>query len=201
MSATTVAIWLTAIATRLPGPWYPPGEAPETPAKRTDRVALIAHAVADVTQPPETHVGAIPPASWDGWTHRDRALAVLVKIWNESARFSLDVHSGKRRGDSGASVCLAQIHRGGWIDAELWRSLPGTSLEATTRCVRVAYAILGASLERCTSSRTASRWALARAYALYGTGKTCSPVGRPWAQQRATMWAMLRRTPWPLSSD
>ena len=179
----SVAAWLTAVALSLPAPVYPSDAQPETPDERTARVAMIAEVAAKESR---------DPLRWPGWRHKERALMLLVKAWYESGLFALEVHTGKKRGDGGKSVCLAQIHRGPWLDDELWKSLPGTSREATSRCFAVAYAMLTKAHCYCTPRAPPGEWVVASVYALYGTGRTCDPLES--TLERAQRWRKLLGT-------
>jgi hypothetical protein len=104
---------------------------------------------------------------------------MLSITWFESRRWALEVHDGARRGDHGASVCLAQI----WSHD---RSLAGTSPEATRRCFHKAAQILGMHAARCGIHRV-DEMQMARLLGAYGTGRTCHTM--PWARKRARLWA------------
>jgi hypothetical protein len=164
---------LLAAALALPTPWYPPGHEPETAAARSARIEVIVDAAV---------AEAKSVAGWPG-TQEQLAAALLSVTWFESRRWALEVHDGARRGDKGASVCLAQI----WTHD---RSLEGTSLEATRRCFRRAAEILSLHASRC-GVRTVDEWQMARLLGAYGTGRTCHSM--PWARKRAHLWAKLMK--------
>lgn len=69
----------------------------------------------------------------------------------------------------------------------LWLASTGTDIEATRVCVRGVVTVLAHYAATCVSEWRAAdlESSLARVNAGYGTGHTCSPVGRPWATRRA----------------
>jgi hypothetical protein len=162
---------LLAAALLLPQPYYLPGHEPETAAERANRIEVIVSAAVDESQKVE---------GWPG-SPEDLAAAILSVTWFESRRWALEVHDGARRGDHGASVCLAQI----WTYD---RSLAGTSPEATRRCFRKAAQILAMHANRC-GIRHMNEPNMARLLGAYGTGRTCHTM--PWARKRARLWARL----------
>ncbi len=175
---------LLAAALAAPGPWYPPGRAPETPAARAERVELIASEIVDAT--------AEPMPGWP-WGAQELAWAVYVVTRHESRRWALEVHSGRLRGDRGRSGCLGGIMRGtAWAPRERWLDMLGTDRASTALCLRTTAAILAFHAGRCLGPREQpSEWAMARVFTGYGTGGACSPKGRPWASHRARDWARL----------
>ncbi len=162
---------LLAAALVLPQPYYLPGHEPETAAERASRIEMIVSSA--VTESREVE-------GWPG-TPEDLAAAILSVTWFESRRWALEVHEGRRRGDHGASVCLAQI----WTYD---RSLAGTSPEATRRCFRKAAQILSMHANRC-GIRKMDEMNMARLLGAYGTGRTCHTM--PWARKRARLWGRL----------
>src|SRR5215831_4021911 len=164
---------LLAAALLLPPPYYLPGHEPETAAERARRIEVIVSAAVSESQAVE---------GWPG-TQEELASAILSVTWFESRRWALEVHDGARRGDKGASVCLAQI----WTYD---RSLAGTSPEATRRCFRRAAEILAMHANRC-GIRRVDEIQMARLLGAYGTGRTCHMM--PWARKRARLWASLMR--------
>jgi hypothetical protein len=182
MSELAAAILATALAAS--GPWYPPGEDPESPCERQQRYETIATALA---------VEAIELEDGWGWSAADRAWAGYVVTRHESGRWRLEVHDGSRRGDRGQSVCLGQIRHGD-------ESLIGTSLEATRACVRAVYEHLAQHWERCLYYRPEpSAWAMGAVFAGYGTGHSCNPqhnsphLGKGWALKRGRHWWQVRQ--------
>jgi hypothetical protein len=162
---------LLAAALALPPPYYSPGHEPETAAARSARIEVIVSAAVDEAKAAE---------GWPG-TREQLAAAILSVSWFESRRWALEVHAGTRRGDRGASVCLAQIWTGD-------RSLAGTSPEATRRCFKKAAEILALHAGRC-GIRQIDEFQMARLLGAYGTGRTCHSM--PWARKRAHFWAKL----------
>lgn len=177
---------------RLPPPWTAPGKEIETEQQRRDRIAMIADVTA--TQAPisaEEH-------GWR-WSANDLALAAFTKMYYESGRFNLLIHQGKVRGDHGHSVCLGQIMNGG-------NRLVGDDRESTTRCVAEVMRHLILHQRRCLNENTPpSSWAMAKVFAGYGTGFSCSAntwmpkkdekgnlVKDHWALERAATWWKLR---------
>src|SRR5882672_8771652 len=154
---------LLAAALVLPPPYYSPGHQPETATERAQRIEVIVSAAVAESK------------AVQGWPGReeDLAAAILSVTWFESRRWALEVHAGARRGDHGASVCLAQI----WTYD---RSLAGTSPEATRRCFRKAAEILAMHAARC-GIRRIDEMQMARLLGAYGTGRTCHTM--PWARK------------------
>jgi len=170
---------LLAAALSVPAPWYPPGAAKETRAQYEERVSTIAQAVAAEVQEVRLR----------GLGAKDLAFAVMTIMYNES-RFALDVHAGERLGDRGRASCLAQIHKSGLVPAEEWEVLTGVDLEATRRCARAAVRLLGAQYRRCAQPSSGGRMAMARAFAAYASGSSCTPTSS--SLRRAEEWEELK---------
>lgn len=177
---------------RLPKPWVHPKKVPvESIEERIDRVKLIALATTLELRNSEK-------LNWI-WDSEDLAISGFSKMWHESGRFSYDVHTGKKRGDKGKSVCLGQIMNGG-------EDLVGTDLESTRRCVAQVFKHISLHANRClkyTPNTPPSVWAMAKAYAGYGTGHSCNAdififtneektKKRYWARERANLWFEIR---------
>jgi hypothetical protein len=169
MSFTDAVI---AAALSLPAPTYR-DTPPETPEQYRARVSLIGEVVADETTSLKTDRYAV-------------AAAVLVTFRFESA-FRLEVHSGAIRGDHGKAICLSQQWQNSLSRAD-WEALAGISPEATRRCVRMTIETLLRAHRHCARDVTAglTETAVARAFRLLGTGRTCEP-GRG-ALRRAAEW-------------
>lgn len=185
--------WLTALALALPQQWQDTDEPQETMGERSIRVAMIAHAVHEATAtdaPKFPGLRLYGKQEMAGYTHKQRAVMVLAKLYHESTRFSKDVHAGASRGDSGRSVCLGQIMRGWWIPSKIHESLAGLDYDATKRCVTVAYVALAHHKHRCVRKRKPSQRAVASIYAGYGTGYSCNPE-LEFAVKRSRHWAQL----------
>jgi hypothetical protein len=168
----TVAARLLAVALALPGPYYAPGKDPETAGERAQRVQLIVDAASEVAD----------GATWPG-TSADLAASILTVSWYESRRWALEVHDGRKRGDHGSSICLAQI----WSKDS---TLAATTPEATRRCFERAAEILELHAQRC-GIHGIDEWQIARLFGAYGTGRTCGAM--PWSQNRARLWARFAR--------
>jgi hypothetical protein len=171
MDATLAARLLT-VALALPGPYYPPGHAPETASERAARVELIVTAASR----------AADDGEWPG-TPADLAASVLTVSWYESRRWALEVHDGRKRGDHGSSICLAQI----WSKD---RTLAATTPEATRRCFERAVEILELHAHRC-GIRNIDEERIARLFGAYGTGRTCHAMD--WSRNRARTWARFAK--------
>lgn len=176
----TLSEAVLAVLLRLPGPWEPEATA-EAPAARVERLSTIATAVATVAD--ESAPG------WR-WGRRELAAALVAVTYPESHRYSRDVHAGERLGDRGKAACLAQIHAGALVSREEWRASMGTDLEATTLCVRLAARVLGAASKCVSRGRELDAVQVARLFAAYGTGYSCSP-SLPFARQRGRHWASV----------
>lgn len=174
----SIAAALYTAALTLPGPYYPPGRAPETCAERAERVAVIALAIEA-----ETH----DADHWaEEWSREDWAWAGFAKTWAESGRFRREVHDGRLRGDRGVSVCLGQIYGGG-------EALVGVDFDATRRCLREVFRHLQLHQQRCRVWKPTVT-GIARVFSGYGTGHSCS-ASRSWAVRRAALWARLSASP------
>lgn len=131
---------------------------------------------------------ALPP---EGWRHGSLALkaALLRTSYEEGERWSFRVHAGKKLGDGGRARCLNQLHRHHtWTPGPMWKATTGTDLASTRLCMRGAARVLAHYSATCVSDWKAERdleGSLARVFAGYGTGTTCSTTGRPWAVNRA----------------
>lgn len=172
---------LISAALSLPPPWYPPGENPETQTEYESRIERIAEAVAEET------------AQVRGWTWGRRALAmaVLTVMYNES-RFAVAVHTGEQLGDRGRASCLGQIHVSGMVPREEWEKLTGDDIESTRRCARATIRMLVAHYRGCgLHKRGASVDGVARMFAAYGSGNSCTPTRS--ALSRAAFWNRLMK--------
>lgn len=180
---------LLAAALSLPPPWTPPPSKPaESPAEYRARVAVIAEATAMEARAVVDSIEANGKAA--PWPVPELAFAVLTKFYDES-RFALDVHSGERGGDydrkgRARAWCLGQHWRNGRTRAE-HRALAGTSLAATRRCARATAELLVKAAGYCNAPATEA--GVARAFALYGSGRTCKPFAS--SKKRARRWSRL----------
>ena len=190
------------VANKLPGPYYVKEKNPETLEERALRMKMISSILAEESF---THPG------WQ-WDATDLGWAAFVKTWNESARFKIEVHNGKMRGDHGKSVCLGQIMNGG-------EELVGVDEASTRRCISRVMDILIQHQIRCVDGYAPGFIAMADIFSGYGTGRSCKSSvffyrkdskgnivldkhGQPtkifWAKDRARMWLLLRRGEHPM---
>lgn len=155
---------LTSAAVHMQGPWVNPRKRHESKTHRQERIKIITKAI--VLELPNAK--GLRGEEWF-WKRDVLAWATFTKMWWESGRFSLAVHSGRKRGDHGKSVCLGQIMHGG-------ESLVGTDLKHTRNCVRRVMAFLIMHQNGCLShSAKVTAYTMAMIYAAYGTGRTCNP--------------------------
>lgn len=128
------------------------------------------------------------PAKWR-FTALAMQATLLVTSYEEGWRWSLAVHAGEKTGDAGRARCLTQLHQHPtWVPGPMWRATTGTDLEATQLCMRGAVRVLEHYSATCVSPWRAANdveGSLARVIAGYGSGKSCSVAGRPWAVKRA----------------
>lgn len=158
----TLGEQLNFTAKHLQGPWEHPKRRSETLKQRHVRIDVITKAI--MLELPLAIGGRGEIWFWDD---KDLAWATFTKMWFESGRFSLAVHSGKKRGDRGKSVCLGQIMHGD-------EDLVGTDLASTRRCVATVMKFLIMHQHGCLSEKAKpGPWAMAMIYAGYGTGRTC----------------------------
>jgi hypothetical protein len=168
---------LLAIALSLPPPW----DMRETPRQYEARVTTIAQAIdAEVREATD-------------WKWRPEALAsALIVITYGESRFRRSVHAGEQMGDSGRSACLAQVQSSRLVPYQQWMALTGVDLTSTRNCVRAAAVVLTYSARRCVGKAPRlKREHMARAFALYGSGKNCRPY--PSAERRAASWERVVR--------
>ncbi len=163
----------------------------EPPLERAARLETGAEAVALES--------ASPPPGWP-WGPRELA-AGIVATWNEEgARFALDVHQGKRRGDRGASACWGQVKQGRAVPRAEWKASMGTDLDATRVCARITARHLALHAARCLGpAPAANAWNFAIVVAGYGSGWSCAARMRHrddqrlYALQRGRQWWLLDR--------
>lgn len=129
--------------------WYPEkGEYinPETEEQRSERLTMIAEVNA-ATAYGEKGKNATP------WRPKDD-LALLTAIQRGESAFEYRVHAGEKShigtADAGRARCLGQIHHvKAWWSKDEWRTLAGTSREATRRCAEAILRILQYHSNRC----------------------------------------------------
>jgi len=128
------------------------------------------------------------------WTKEDLAFMILVKIHNESSKFSLNVHKGIILGDSGKSFGLGQIwSRGG--DPYARKEIVGYnenklewSLQQTRNNIFMVARHLTFHLYRCVAAEKLpskykrnydnikiNAYRISRVYSGYATGWACNP--------------------------
>jgi hypothetical protein len=173
---------LLAIAVTLQGPWYPPSKRPETDEQRHDRLAIITQAIA---------MEAASEQNWN-WSTDELAAATLA-TWYEESRFALEVHNGQGKTthgeDQGRAKCLGQLHATGYVPRSEWKTLAGTDLESTRRCARATMRVLAAQGKRCKLPKALSVWSVARMFAMYQSGKSCSVTKN--SMKRARHWGRI----------
>lgn len=145
------------------------------------RARMIAAEVRTVEPPPRWTYG---PASWR---------ALVLRTWfEEGARFSLEVHAGRKLGDHGRAACFGQVWaHGTLLPRAEWRQTMGVDPASTAACARATVTYLTVGVERCMRPTLSEQENTARVVMLYGTGKRCTPAR--WAYQRAA-GAMRWRT-------
>jgi hypothetical protein len=139
-----------------------------------------------------------PPAAWPYGAPAWHGL--LARTWyEEGARFSLEVHAGRKRGDSGRAACLGQVwSHGTLLPRAEWLQTMGTDEHSTRACARATSLYLTIGVERCIRPNLTQLENTARVVMLYGTGARCVPMtrGKPatWAWDRAAgaiRWAQV----------
>lgn len=174
--------WLLALMLGLSTPLYA-----EEPMEQAERFGTIA---AGVERAVELERGAWP------WTAEELGTAVLAVTAAESGKWHPKVHSGKLKGDGGASHCLGGIMRGtGWWTDKEWRGAIGTSYEPTVQCMSLTVRALARHASRCfgRNGAKASAWSLGVVFYAYGTGKGCTRKPPKWALDRAYFWSRLEK--------
>ena len=134
----------------------------ETVAEHQERADTIALAVA--SEAPSAVVG----------------LAVLV-VFDGESKFARDIHSGAKTGDHGLAHCMGQLHYSRWIPREMWATLSGIDINATSRCAAATALVLARMRKWC------GNWP--GAFSAYATGRGCAVI--PLGQYRADMLAAL----------
>lgn len=153
--------------------WIDTRPTPETGEDIDARAAIVASSVQR----------AEPPARWPYGAASWRAL-VLRTWFEEGARFALDVHEGRRRGDAGRAVCFGQVWSHVTILPRLeWAQTVGVNQASTDACARATSKYLTIGVERCMQPTLSELENTARIVMLYGTGKRCTPGA--WAYNRA----------------
>jgi len=154
--------------------WINTRPTPETGEDIDARAAVVAHAVQHVEPGQHWPYGA---AAWR---------ALVLRTWfEEGARFSLEVHAGRTRGDEGRAACLGQVWSHGVIlpRAE-WLQTMGVDETSTAACAHATARYLTVGVERCMRPSLSELENTARVVMLYGTGKRCTPSA--WAYERAS---------------
>lgn len=166
---------LLAVALALAAPATPKGyDPPETPDEYRARIGVIMSAISAVTSRPGEQVALFVVArgesDFDWWVH-----AGLT-------------HPDKRKHqDHGKARCILQIHASRLVPE--WQELAGTDLEATKRCMRAGLRLLRSAAAYCHADLETGQ-GVSRAFALYGSGKTCTPTRK--STERAGYWASYR---------
>ena len=174
---------LLSIALSLPASWHQPGHNPETAEEYRARLESIAQAI------------ALEAEATEGWRWDTTTLAAATLVtWYAESRFALEVHNGSGQSrfgeDAGRARCLGQLHQTGYVPKAEWRTLTGVDLEATRRCARATMRVLTAQGNRCgMKENKPNMWSMARMWAGYMTGKTCSPIKA--SNARARRWTKV----------
>lgn len=133
-------------------------------------------------------------ANGKGWTRFELAIATTVLEGNET-RFDRRIHAGEKHPiwtqDDGLATCLGQHHVSKAIPAEDWARLAGLGLDATARCARATTMMLVSHAKQCGVfiGQRASKNAVAKAMASYGSGGKCTPNDEMW--RRGSEWEKL----------
>ena len=183
----TLLLIITMKLMALPPPWYL--NQPEAPHERQERLETIVLATYLETR--------VPPKTWRH-SPRDLFWAVMATTYEESRHWAVEVHDGRVKFDKGRSHCLGMIMRGTFVKGEKWKSLVGTDLAATRRCMRMTAKVLGHHSQRCLwISADANAWNMAKIFAGYATGYSCNAMFKVKdgfsAPRRAYTWSKLRK--------
>lgn len=185
---------ILAAILHLPEASYPVGMEPETKEERSERLEVVASAIADVVEestcsrPSDSKAaedsGATCVPVWPKDAQQELASMLVTLAWYES-KFVRRVHEGKcfvnecdaLRLPGGKVIhrsrTLWQIQRNPRIVSRMeWEGMVGASLESTRTAARVATRILASSRNRC-ARHTPDRW-LEPTIAAYATGFSCS---------------------------
>jgi len=126
-----------------------------------------------------------------GWTASELAMAILT-LWHEETRFDERIHAGTKHPvwheDYGRAKCLGQLHASLIIPKEQWAELTGTDHGRTRLCADATVKVWTSMAKQCGVwyGQRASRNAVAKTFAAYGSGGKCAPNDRAWA--RADKW-------------
>lgn len=155
--------------------------------------------------------GALPGSERRLW-----AAAAMATAFYESG-IALSVHSGKRLGDGGRSICFMQINRGNpgsympsrskspaQISIEganvqkiaHWRELAGVDLEASFRCARAGVVSLARMRAYC-ASRVPAAELLPATLSAYMHGSSCEVTAAGRRRSRLALALAARRIPSP----
>lgn len=187
---------LIALLTTLPS-YY---QDKEEPAERTERLTVIAKAIADVAAE-ATCSGAYATEScsrlWPG-TEQDLVIFLVTKGFWES-RFAKHVQAGKcgpRECDAykdyytgkivHRSASYFQVQSNGLVPTKEWRTLTGLDYAPTRRAAWAAAKVASAGRKRCASSGASWEFTTMSAYA---SGYTCSWHG---AYRRVKFYTKLK---------
>jgi len=147
---STLAPWLLSLALT----WPSPPSHVEPAEERRERLAVAAGALAWAVDR-AVMTGALP-----GRERRLWAALALATVRRESGNLDRGVHSGRRLGDRGRSICFGQINRGnvpayGGADSS-WRSLAGVGDDASRRCAWAVVSTLARARDYCLRKAAAS---------------------------------------------
>jgi hypothetical protein len=186
MTAAALAAWLLVKAVALPHSATPG----ETPEGYRERLGTITMSIATVVT---------PYADGRAWTSTELGLAMLL-LWHGETLFDQRIHAGEPHPvwheDHGLAKCGLQIHSSAIVPRAEWEKLTGTDEEATTRCVHAGTMIYVSMARICGVwiGQRATKDAVAKTYAAYGSGGHCLPDDRAW--DRANRWnAMIASRP------
>lgn len=182
MSVATIAA-LIALALAAPRP----GRDAELAEDRTARVTTIAIAAAEAAAGDEGD-------AWP-WDRESLAVAALAVTWHESIRWSRWVHAAPWVRDvrGTRATCLGQIHVTPWVPIAEWRTLAGTDVEPTRRCLGAVVRVLSRHAARCRVGDEPTQYEVGRVVSAYGTGRGCPRAVPRWAAGRAWIWARWYR--------
>ena len=141
-------------------------DAQETAADRLDRYRGIAHAVAAVSEDPNTSLPFAGPSA----VARSAALVLAVSFFESGWRRDVDLGVGKLARGSGVDSCLLQLRVGSGVTAEGWTHDDLTS--DREKCVRAGLAKMRRSLATCRALPVAER------LSAYAAGNCDSDRGR-----------------------
>lgn len=140
----TLVGWMFSVVLTLAPPTSPYAKG-EDPAERAVRLQSIAEDISEVVFDADEEPLFPGPSG-----HEKSAVFVATYAAHESGQFFKGVDDGTKRGDSGSSWCIMQMHIGrkktleGWTGPEI--------IQDRRKCVRAGYHVMKIAMKKCKGS-------------------------------------------------